>query len=65
MDDGRLDYYFERWQEVLRNLGDDYKTQERFFRQNYDAFRREVNKPFIGESGSQLPSVPLPRVPTF
>lgn len=55
VDDGRLDYYFERWQEVLRNLGDDYKTQERFFRQNYDAFRREVNKPFIGESGSQLP----------
>lgn len=55
VDDERLDYYFERWQEVLHNLGDDYKTQERFFRQNYDAFRREVNKPFIGESGSQLP----------
>lgn len=54
-DDEQLDYYFERWQEVLHNLGDDYKTQERFFRQNYDAFRREVNKPFIGESGSQLP----------
>ena len=55
VDDGQLNYYFERWQEVLYNLGDDYKTQERFFRQNYDAFRREVNKPFIGESGSQLP----------
>lgn len=55
VDDGQLDYYFERWQEVLHNLGDDYKTQERFFRQNYDAFRREVNKPFVGESGSQLP----------
>lgn len=55
VDDGQLNYYFERWQEVLRNLGDDYKTQERFFRQNYDAFRREVNKPFTGESGSQLP----------
>lgn len=55
VDDGQLDYYFERWQELLHNLGDDYKTQERFFRQNYDAFRREVNKPFIGESGSQLP----------
>ena len=54
-DDKQLDYYFERWQEVLHNLGDDYKTQERFFRQNYDAFRREVNKPFVGESGSQLP----------
>lgn len=55
VDDEQLNYYFERWQEVLHNLGDDYKTQERFFRQNYDAFRREVNKPFIGESGSQLP----------
>lgn len=55
VDDGQLNYYFERWQEVLHNLGDDYKTQERFFRQNYDAFRREVNKSFIGESGSQLP----------
>ena len=55
VDDGQLNYYFERWQEVLHNLGDDYKTQERFFRQNYDAFRREVNRPFIGESGSQLP----------
>lgn len=55
VDDGQLNYYFERWQEALHNLGDDYKTQERFFRQNYDAFRREVNKPFIGESGSQLP----------
>lgn len=55
VDDGQLNYYFERWQEVLHNLGDDYKTQERFFRQNYDAFRREVNKPFIGKSGSQLP----------
>lgn len=55
VDDGQLNYYFERWQEVLHNLGDDYKTQERFFRQNYDAFRREVNKPFISESGSQLP----------
>jgi len=55
VDDEQLDYYFERWQEVLHNLGDDYKTQERFFRQNYDAFRREVNRPFIGESGSQLP----------
>ena len=55
VDDEQLDYYFERWQEVLHNLGDDYKTLERFFRQNYDAFRREVNRPFIGESGSQLP----------
>ncbi|WP_307974860.1 DUF262 domain-containing protein [uncultured Parolsenella sp.] len=54
-DDKQLDYYFERWQLVLHNLGDDYKTQERFFRQNYDAFRREVNRPFVVDEGSQLP----------
>lgn len=50
----QLDLYFEQWQEVLRNLGEDYTTQERFFRQNYDAFRREANKPFI-QGNSKLP----------
>ena len=54
-DERELDYYFEQWQEVLRNLGDNYTTQERFFRQNYDAFRREANKPFVQEGGGQLP----------
>lgn len=54
-DENELDYYFDQWQEMLRNLGDDYTTQERFFRQNYDAFRRAVNKPFIQEGGAQLP----------
>lgn len=41
-----LDYYFERWREVLSNLGDDYSVQERFFRQNYNAFRSALNAPF-------------------
>lgn len=54
-DENELDYYFDQWQEMLRNLGDDYTTQERFFRQNYDAFRREVNQPFVREGGAQLP----------
>jgi hypothetical protein len=54
-DENELDYYFDQWQAMLRNLGDDYKVQERFFRQNYDAFRREVNKPFVQEGGAQLP----------
>lgn len=52
--DVELDYHFEQWQAVLRRLGDDYATQERFFRQNYDAFRREVNKPYVAE-GKQFP----------
>lgn len=39
-DENELDYYFDQWQEMLRNLGDDYTTQERFFRQNYDALQK-------------------------
>ncbi len=50
-----LDYRFEQWQEVLRNLSEEYTVQERFFRQNYDAFRRDANKPFVQEGGAQLP----------
>lgn len=44
-----LDYYFSRWTEVLKNLGDDVAVQERFFRQNYNAFRKSVNEPFIND----------------
>lgn len=55
-DENELDYYFEQWQEVLKNLGDDYSIQERFFRQNYDAFRRAANAPFVEEGDrGQLP----------
>lgn len=41
-----LDYYFSRWTEILDDLGDEYSDQERFFRQNYNAFRRTLNAPF-------------------
>ena len=41
-----LDYYFTRWTEILSYLGDDYSEQERFFRQNYNAFRKYYNSPF-------------------
>ena len=30
----------------MKNLGDNYSVQERFFRQYYNAFREELNKPF-------------------
>lgn len=43
---GNIDYYFTRWRDVLNNLGEDYATQERFFRQNYNAFRKSLNEPF-------------------
>lgn len=46
-DSENLDYYFNRWTEVIEYIGDDYSVQERFFRQNYNAFRSAINAPFI------------------
>jgi len=46
-DGNNLDYYFLQWQQVLEFLGDDYSTQERFFRHNYNAFRKAMNVPFL------------------
>lgn len=43
---GSLDYYFEKWRQILEYLGDEYSTQERFFRHNYNAFRKPINEPF-------------------
>ena len=49
---------FKRWQQMLEMIGDEYTAQERFFRQNYDAFRRVANKPFaIGQSKFPLGNV--------
>lgn len=57
-DESELDAYFDQWQYMLELLGDDYKTQERFFRQSYDAFRRAVNMPFVeGEARYPLGAV--------
>lgn len=33
---------FEQWNELLSDLGDDYKVQERFFRHYYNAFKSEL-----------------------
>lgn len=43
---GKVDSYFEQWNGLLGYLGDDYATQERFFRQYYNAFKNELNAPF-------------------
>lgn len=43
------DECFDRWQELLAFLTDDYSTQERFFRQYYNAFKSVLNKPFRSE----------------
>lgn len=37
---------FNDWQTLLGYLTDDYSTQERFFRQYYNAFKNELNEPF-------------------
>ncbi len=53
-DSAGMDEHFRRWREVLENLGDDYATQERFFRQNYNAFRSSMNLPFRREGDDRL-----------
>ena len=37
---------FNRWQQLLLYLSDDYSIQERFFRQYYNAFKHRLNEPF-------------------
>lgn len=38
---------YEIWKQILNNVGqDDYAVEERFFRQYYNAFREELNKPY-------------------
>lgn len=40
--EGQIDFAFSQWQLLLEYLGDDYYTQERFFRQYYNAYREEL-----------------------
>ena len=40
------DECFDRWQELLGFLTDDYGVQERFFRHYYNAFKNVLNEPF-------------------
>lgn len=56
--DGDIDYYFTRWTDILNNLGDEYSNQERFFRQNYNAFRKSLNEPF-DKGDKQYPLGPI------
>ncbi len=41
---GRVDHYFGHWNRLLGYLGDDYATQERFFRQYYNAFKDQLKE---------------------
>ena len=49
------DECFNQWQLLLRYLSDDYKTQERFFRQFYNAFRTSLNKGFETDDKKRYP----------
>lgn len=40
---------YERWRELLDDLTDNYASQERFFRQYYNAFKDRLNQPFRTE----------------
>jgi hypothetical protein len=44
LDPGKIDHYFTHWNKLLGYLGDDYSTQERFFRQYYNGFREDLKE---------------------
>ena len=41
---------YNKWQELLENISDDYATQERFFRHYYNAYKNIINIPFRKEN---------------
>lgn len=45
-----IDDCFNRWQQLLSSLSDDYGVQERFFRQYYNAFKHRLNEPFLSDN---------------
>ena len=45
-----IDDCFNRWQQLLKCISDDYSTQERFFRQYYNAFKHKLNEPFQNDN---------------
>ncbi|MGS2724908.1 DUF262 domain-containing protein [Porticoccus sp. GXU_MW_L64] len=53
-DQAKIDPAFDKWKRLLAYLGDDYGTQERFFRQYYNAFQGEfkgiTKVPFVTRS---------------
>lgn len=44
---GEANECYEVWKTALERIGGDYAVQERFFRQYYNAFRDELNEPFV------------------
>ena len=44
--DKKSDDTYEKWKKIIGYLSEDYAVQERFFRQYYNTFREELNKPY-------------------
>jgi len=42
IEQGKIDYYYDEWNKLLRYLGENYDIQERFFRHYYNAFRDDL-----------------------
>lgn len=40
---------YDKWQDLLNNISDDYATQERFFRHYYNAYKNKINAQFRKE----------------
>ena len=59
IDPDGVDGYFEMWQSLLGQLGDDYNVQERFFRHFYNAFKEELNAPFRDKKEGGYPLGPI------
>lgn len=47
--DGKSDDCYNKWKKIISYLSDDYGVQERFFRQFYNAYRDELNRPYKTE----------------
>ena len=41
---GSIDKHYNSWKKVIEALGDDYAVQERFFRQYYNGFKRDLKR---------------------
>lgn len=41
---------YDKWQDLLENISDDYATQERFFRHYYNAYKNKINAQFRKEN---------------
>lgn len=52
--DGKSEACYNDWVKIKNNIGEEYSVQERFFRQYYNAFREELNKPFKTDNDSKM-----------